>query len=438
MNAVADFIAESLQASGLTVRRHDVPDVRYAVDYTPGHEPLLERIDDRHRFKTESVFALLEPRADEVTCTVRAIDAVQPGDCGLVPFADASPEWNNFGANPRGAVARIVERGGVGAVIQGDVANDLVFATRIKEAIPVVVAVFREGEVLGRRVRIRAMGATQPAVMHNVIGVRRPPPGSNRWLVLQAHADGWFKAAADNGSGTAAVLRAARLLGDDPPPVGLLVVLYDGEELGLLGSKAFADELLSPEGFDLGDCGTRIHMADLAAVVNLDASSARPSDVTVAVGGQLPLFSWRTLITSASPGLAVLFNAVMAAHGVLGLPLTAYIATAVNGGVNRTDARWFHAAGVPVMWPVAGYPEYHTDGDDLDAVDPTDLEHVAEGTADVIRRLATLPIDRVAGAPPLPDPGPPVAGTCPATVGVSGAPGAPSPTTRSASLPATR
>ena len=51
------------------------------------------------------------------------------------------------------------------------------------------------------------------------------------------------------------MLRAARLLGDDPPPVGLLVALYDGEEVGLLGSEAFSQELLSPDGFDVGDCG---------------------------------------------------------------------------------------------------------------------------------------------------------------------------------------
>jgi hypothetical protein len=433
MAAVADHIAESLQASGLTVHRHDVPDVRYAVDYTPGREPMLERVDDGHRFKTESAFALLAPRADEVECTVRVVEEVQPGDCGFVAFADASPEWNNLGADPRALVGQIIDRGGVGAVIQGDVANDLVFATRIKAPIPVVVSVIREGEVLGRRLRIRARGGTQPAVMHNVIGVRRPPPGSNRWLVLQAHADGWFQAAADNGSGTAAVLRAARLLSENPPPVGLLVALYDGEELGLLGSKAFSQALLAPEGFDVGDCGTRIRMADLAAIVNLDASSARPSDVTSAVG-DLPLFSWRTLITSASPGLAALYNGVMATHGVLGLPLTAYIATAANGGVDRSDTRWFHDVGVPIMWPVAGYPEYHTDGDDLDAVDPVDLENVAEGTADVIRRLATLPIERVAGAPLLADPGPPALGTCPAAVGTGGGPSPP----RAVPLPATR
>ena len=169
-------------------------------------------------------------------------------------------------------------------------------------------------------------------------------------------------------------------------------------------------------------------MADIAAVVNLDASSAKPSDGPGwSVGVELPLFSWRAMVASASPALAALFHVVMAEHGVLGLPLTAYLATAVNGGMDRTDGKWFHEAGVPVAWPVAGYPEYHTDGDDMDAVDAADLENVAEGAADVIRRAATLPIERVAGAATLPDPGPAKPGVCAAVGEVAVPGGAPVP-----------
>jgi hypothetical protein len=61
----------------------------------------------------------------------------------------------------------------------------------------------------------------------------------------------------------------------------------------------------------------------------------------------------------------------------------------------RTDAQWFHEAGVPVAWPVAGYPEYHTDGDIPEAMDRNDLEAVAEGAADLVGKLATAPIGRV-------------------------------------------
>ena len=77
-------------------------------------------------------------------------------------------------------------------------------------------------------------------------------------------------------------------------------------------------------------------------------------------------------------------------------------ATMANGGLNRTDARWFDAAGIPVAWPVVGYAEYHTDGDTLAAVDASDLEAIAAATADLAADVAVLPIGRVPApfAPP--------------------------------------
>ena len=139
-----------------------------------------------------------------------------------------------------------------------------------------------------------------------------------------------------------------------------------------------------------------LHLADIVADVNLDASSARPTDVA---GGQLPLFSYRALVFSEEGVLASAFLTTFAAHGVDGLPVNGRTATAANGGLNRSDARWFDAAGIPVVWPVVGYAEYHTDGDTLQVVDPADLEAVADATADLVGRVATLPIGRVGGAP---------------------------------------
>jgi Zn-dependent M28 family amino/carboxypeptidase len=244
-------------------------------------------------------------------------------------------------------------------------------------------------------------------------------------VLLNAHIDGFYQAAADNGSGAAAVLAAAQDLSDENPNAGLIFALYDGEEFGLLGSKVLGDALLSPSGFDVGDCGAPIAMAHLKAVVNLDASSARASDAQDVSQSLLetdvPLFSWRAIVYSEEPVLAAVGVAGFAAAGVLGLPLSVSIANEANGGIGRTDGKWFHEAGVPVIWPVAGYPEYHTDGDDLDAVDPADLEAVAAGAAEVTRRVAPLPVGRVVGAPALPATNPPpVAGCAPGSAAAGG------------------
>lgn len=396
MAAVADYEAQVLRASGYEVVRQgfDLGAARYAVDYTDGREPLLERTADGHRFKVDSAFHLTQQTsAAGIECTVKAVADVGPGDCGFVPFATASPEWKNPNADLPAAAKQIQDQGGIGAVVQGDVARNAVMAVSVRRALPTVVAVAEPGEVIGQRVRLRAMrDITASTAGHNVIGVRHPPTGSS-YVLLLAHADGWYQAAADNGGGVAALLRAAELLAAQAPGIGVVAALVDGEEIGLLGSEHLAAALSAPGGMALAD-GRALRMGDLVAAINLDASTARASDVQEpirqAVGSDVPAFSWRAMVHSVHAALPSLFLATFAQHGVLGLPLTSQAAIAVNGSW-RTDAGAFHDAGVPVVWPVVGYPEYHSDADDLDVIDPADLEAVASATAELVGRLASVP-----------------------------------------------
>jgi hypothetical protein len=399
MVRVASYIGTQLRRDGYRVLPDDVGGLsRWAVDYAAGHRPQLTRLSDGHRFKTESAFDIAPTPPKGIECTVRKLADVGPGDCGLVPFADASPEWKNPTNHPAQDVDTILAKGGVGAVIQGDLGRNLVMAVRLRRAIPAVVAVAGDNEIVGQRVRMRVMGGSVPATAHNTVGVLRPPTGSNQYVMLLGHADGWFQAAADNGSGAAAVLRTAQLLAAHRPGLGVVVALVDGEELGLLGSKGLTQQLSSPAGLDVGNGQPALHIADLKAVINLDASSARASDaqdpVRSVAGRDAPLFSWRAMVFSEEPTLVSLFLTTFAAHGVFGLPLPSRAAVQVEGGW-RTDAQWFHQAGVPVAWPVAGYPEYHTDGDVPSAMDHADLEAVADAAADLVGKLATAPIGRV-------------------------------------------
>jgi len=364
---------------------------RWAVDYATGDEPMLT--SGSKSFKTESAFDIGTTGPAGITCTLKKIADVGPGDCGFVPFADGSPEWKNTSYNAPADIARIIQQGGVGAVVQGDTQRNLVYALRPRTTIPTVVSVVPD-TIVGQTVTLRAMGASVPATSHNVVGILRPPTGSNQYIGLTAHMDGWFQAAADNGGGAAAVLRAADLLAAQHPQAGVFVGLMDGEEYGLLGSQKLAAALAGPSGVD------GVHMTDLKAVMNLDASSARASDVqdqVKSVAGQdAPVFSWRAMVSSEEPTLTSLFLSTFAAHGVFGLPVTSEVAKqTLGGGSWRTDAQWFHQAGVPVAWPVAGYPEYHTDGDLPSAIDKADLENVATAAADLVGKLATAPIQRV-------------------------------------------
>jgi len=401
MADVADWAAGRLASAGYRVLADDESTAnRWAIDYAAGDEPMLT--SGGQTFKTESAFDIGSTGAAGVTCTLKKIANVGPGDCGFVPFSEGSPEWKNVSYNATADIATIKSQGGVGAVVQGDTQRNLVYALRPKTTIPVVVSVVPD-TLVGQQVTLRAMGASVPATSHNVVGILPPPAGSNKYIALTAHMDGWFQAAADNGGGTAAVLRAADLLAAQHPGVGVFIGLMDGEEYGLLGSQKLAAKLSA-----VGIGG--VHMADIKSDINLDASSARASDVQnqirSAVGQDAPIFNWRAMVASEEPTLTSLFLTTFAAHGVLGLPVTSTVAKqTLGGGSWRTDAQWFSQAGVPVAWPVAGYPEYHTDGDvpcaDGSAkslpcsTDKADLENVAQAAADLVGKLATAPTQPV-------------------------------------------
>src|SRR5262249_22987819 len=124
MAQVADYAASQL--SGFTVVRVDTPFSRYVVDYAD--PPPLTRTDDGGVFKSESA-SNPKPHAASAECPLKADADVTPGDCGWVPFNDASPEWRNDPFSDLATqVGNIVAQGGVGAVVQGDVSRDLVYA----------------------------------------------------------------------------------------------------------------------------------------------------------------------------------------------------------------------------------------------------------------------------------------------------------------------
>jgi hypothetical protein len=402
MAAVADYASQRLSGAGYAVVRQDFGFTRYAIDYSAGHGPMLERVVDGYDLKVESAFNLQKTTTPAgITCIVRPVADVGPGDCGFIPFRSASPEWKNAPfVDVAGRLDQIIAAGGAAAIVQGDDRRHLVFALSARRPLPTVVAAADEASILGHAVRLRAMGAPAPATGRNVIGVRRPPDGVSEYVVLLAHADGWFQAAADNGSGAAAILRAAELLGAAQPDIGILVGLMDAEEVGLVGAERFVQAL--DAGLAVGDGGPPVRTADVKAVINLDAATARASDVQNMIRATVartdaPVFQWRAMIFSEEPVLQAAFLARFAANGVLGLPIPSSVFAPVGAGDGklRSDVQHFAATGIPFVWPVSGYPEYHTDGDTLATVYADDLEALASATAALAADIAILPIGRV-------------------------------------------
>lgn len=78
---------------------------------------------------------------------------------------------------------------------------------------------------------------------YNVIGMLQGTTRPNEYVILGAHFDSANNPGADdNGSGTAGVLEAARVLSQYTFERTIIFAAFDREEQGLIGSKAWANE----------------------------------------------------------------------------------------------------------------------------------------------------------------------------------------------------
>ena len=106
--------------------------------------------------------------------------------------------------------------------------------------------------MVGRETRVRA------ATVRNIVA-RIPGTACTGAVLIDAHYDGAgiAHAAADDGAGVVAVLEAVRALQAGPPLKNdVILLITDGEELGLMGARAFADQ--------------HPWMADVTVVLNLE------------------------------------------------------------------------------------------------------------------------------------------------------------------------
>lgn len=162
----------------------------------------------------------------------------------------------------------------------------------------------------------------------------------------------------DNASGTAAVLAIGEILAKEPRRRHILLDLWSGEELGLLGSTAFVRT--PPLALD-----------QLEAYFNFDmVGRMQDNALTVQAAG-----------TSASWG-RVLEQANVAAGFALQLQEDPY---------QPTDVASFNAAGIPCLNFFTGtHMDYHRPSDTADKIDYDDLDRVAEFAAAIVRRVAAL------------------------------------------------
>jgi Zn-dependent M28 family amino/carboxypeptidase len=159
----------------------------------------------------------------------------------------------------------------------------------------------------------------------------------------------------DNASGSAAVLAIAATLAKQPRKRNVLVGLWSGEELGLLGSNAFSTKPPVP-------------LDAIAAYLNFDmVGRMQDNKLTVQATGSSP--AWARIIEQANIGA--------------GFDLAVQ-----EDPYQPTDVATFNAAGIPSLSFFTGtHADYHKPSDTADKIDYEDLDRVVDFAAAIARRV---------------------------------------------------
>src|SRR5690349_9007565 len=201
------------------------------------------------------------------------------------------------------------------------------------------------------------------ARVRNVIAIIGPASG--KAVLLNAHYDSTpvGPAAADDGIGVATLLEIGSILKDQPLKRPVILLFNEGEELGLVGARAFLADPLSRK---------------VGSLVNLEARGVR---------GPANMFE-----TSRPNAPAIAIYAKTAAH-----PVANSLSTDVYRLMpNYTDVNSFAERGWLTfnIAPIGNETRYHSPGDDIAALDDQTLQHMGDQTLALTQALAS---DRPSG-----------------------------------------
>lgn len=156
---------------------------------------------------------------------------------------------------------------------------------------------YKQLKEAGQRITLRTSGRpTTAAPSTNVAGMIEgtDPKLKSEYVILSAHfdhvgvgkqggqsyqpSDSIFNGARDNAFGVVAILEAAKALSQQRPSRSVLVLALTGEEVGLLGSKYYADHPLVPLKqtiFALDTDGAGYSDTTIVSIIGLERTGAK-------------------------------------------------------------------------------------------------------------------------------------------------------------------
>jgi Zn-dependent M28 family amino/carboxypeptidase len=272
----------------------------------------------------------------------------------------------------------------VAASISGTVASHIFAATPDKKTLEAAQRSFDSGNphtagfaIPAVKIALRTAVQRETRTAQNVVaylpatvaGAARQKP----WIVVGAHYDHLGRGEAgntlaakedarkihfgadDNASGTAAVLAVAASLAPEPRQRNVVFALWSGEELGLIGSSAFAK-------------GPPVPLDQVAAYLNFDmVGRMQDNKLNVQATGTSP--AWGRIVEQAN----------IAAGFDLQVQEDPY---------QPTDVATFNGASIPALSFFTGtHVDYHKPSDTADKIDFDDLDRIVDFAAAIVRRL---------------------------------------------------
>jgi len=230
---------------------------------------------------------------------------------------------------------------------------------RDRTAIPVLALSGEEGAQLmtmltqgAVRVHLASDTLITHKTGHNIIATRRGTSAGT--LVLGGHYDSVAAGpgANDNGSGTAVILELARVLASKAHKLTLVIIGFDAEEFGLLGSRYYVEHLSATE------------RGNIRAMVNFDMLG----------GGSGPL------LLGGDGNVALLARASAQALGIAAQDFH----LDSNAGSDHVS---FTHVGIDTVFFSRDYNLMHTPQDTIDQVTPEHLDEAGRVAVQLIERL---------------------------------------------------
>lgn len=208
---------------------------------------------------------------------------------------------------------------------------------------------------------------TGPATGANVIGEITGREDPEHFVVLGAHLDSWDEGtgAIDDGAGVGSMMAAAALIGrmESRPRRSIRVILFDAEEIGLVGARAYA----------------ALHQGEMQQFLlgaEVDAGGGRAHAMSSGVG------------QDALPVVHEMYKFV----APLGITWDAS-----NTAVGDSDMSALGRAGMPTLELAQNPNDYfhyhHTPNDTFDKIVPEDLRYLTAAYATLFYLAAELNVD---------------------------------------------